>query len=107
MRKRAKTYGDLEGLGGKADGALGAEVLGLGALNELGADLLERGDLARGEGDADLVDLLERTVSQSVGSAAGDGSGRERTGASPKSFSGLLYDILAVGWVEKDRLTDC
>ena len=50
--------GDLQGLGGEADGALDAEVLGLGALEELVADLLEGLDLAGGEGDADLVDLL-------------------------------------------------
>jgi hypothetical protein len=50
--------GDLEGLGGEADGALDAELLGLGALEELGGDLLEGLDLAGGEGDADLVDLL-------------------------------------------------
>jgi len=47
--------GDLEGLGWEADWALDAEVLGLGALDEFGADLLEGGDLAGGEGDADLV----------------------------------------------------
>jgi len=52
------TGGDLEVLGGKADGTLDAEVLGLGTLNELGADLLEGGDLAGGQGDTDLVDLL-------------------------------------------------
>lgn len=50
--------GDLERLGGEADGALDAEVLGLGALEELGRDLLEGLDLAGGQGDADLVDLL-------------------------------------------------
>lgn len=50
--------GDLEGLGGEADGALDAEVLGLGALEELGGHLLEGLDLARGQGDPDLVDLL-------------------------------------------------
>lgn len=49
--------GDLEGLGGQADGALDAEVLALSALDELGADLLEGGHLAGGEGDADLVRL--------------------------------------------------
>lgn len=47
----------LEDLGGQAHGALDAQVLGLGALEQLGADLLERLHLARGEGDADLVDL--------------------------------------------------
>jgi hypothetical protein len=54
-----RTYRDLERLGGQTDGTLGPEVLTLGALNELVAHLLERGDLARGEGDADLVDLLD------------------------------------------------
>jgi len=49
--------GDLEVLGGEADGALDAEVLGLCAVDELSADLLEGLDLAGGEGDADLVDL--------------------------------------------------
>lgn len=51
--------GDLEGLGWETDGALDAEVLGLGTLNELGADLLEGVDLAGGEGDTDAVDFLE------------------------------------------------
>ena len=54
--------GDLEVLGGKTDGTLDAEVLGLGALDELGAHLLERGDFAGGQGDADLVDFLGRDV---------------------------------------------
>jgi hypothetical protein len=36
---------------------LDAQVLALGTLDELGADLLEGGDLAGGEGDADAVDL--------------------------------------------------
>lgn len=49
--------GDAQVLGGQTDGALDAEVLGLGALDELAADLLEGLDLAGGEGDADLVDL--------------------------------------------------
>jgi len=55
---RGLTGGDLEVLGGKADRALDAEVLGLGTLDELGADLLEGGGLAGGQGDANLVDLL-------------------------------------------------
>lgn len=50
--------GDLERLGGQADGALCAEVLVLGAVDDLGADLLEDLDLAGGQGDADLVALL-------------------------------------------------
>lgn len=58
------TSADLEVLGGKADGALDAKVLTLGAIDELGADLLEALDVAAGEGDADLVDLgtLEVTL---------------------------------------------
>lgn len=58
LTARGLAGGDLEGLGGKTDGALDAEVLGLGALEDLGADLLEDLDLAGGEGDADLVALL-------------------------------------------------
>lgn len=56
------TGGDLEVLGGQADGALDAEVLALGALDELGADLLEGLDLAGGQGDTDLVSLLQRLL---------------------------------------------
>ena len=55
---RGLTGGDLEDLGGETDGALDAERLVLGTVNELLADLLERLDVAGGEGDADLVDLL-------------------------------------------------
>ena len=51
------TGGDLQVLGGQADGALDAELLVLGTVDELLADLLERLDVAGGEGDADLVDL--------------------------------------------------
>jgi len=48
---------DLQVLGGQAHGALDAQLLVLGAVNELLAHLLERLDVARREGDADLVDL--------------------------------------------------
>lgn len=58
LTARSLTGGDLEVLGRQADGALDGQVLALGALNELGADLLEGLDLARGQGDADLVGLL-------------------------------------------------
>jgi len=51
------TCGDLKSLGGQTDGTLDAEVLGLCALEEFGADLLEGLDFARGQGDADLVDF--------------------------------------------------
>jgi hypothetical protein len=50
--------GDLEGLGRETDGALDLEGLGAGTVDELLADLLERGNLAGGQGDTDLVDLL-------------------------------------------------
>jgi hypothetical protein len=45
------TGGDLQVLGGQTDGALDAELLVLGTVD------LEGLDVARGEGDADLVDL--------------------------------------------------
>lgn len=57
--------GDAEDLGGEADGALDTEVLVLGTLDQVGADLLEVLDVAGGEGDADAVngglDLLLNT----------------------------------------------
>ena len=52
------TGGDLKALGGQTDGTLDLEGLGASTVNELRAHLLEGGDLARGEGDTDLVDLL-------------------------------------------------
>ena len=57
LTARSLTGGDLQVLGGQADGALDAELLVLGTVDELLADLLERLDVAGGEGDADLVDL--------------------------------------------------
>lgn len=39
--------------------SLDSERLALGPLNELLADLLERGDLAGAEGDTNLVDFLQ------------------------------------------------
>jgi len=50
-------HGVGEDLGGQTDGALDAELLVLGALDKVVADLLEVLDVAAGEGDADLVDL--------------------------------------------------
>jgi len=47
--------GDLKSFGWETDGSLDAEVLRLGALDELLAHFLERGNLAAGEGYADLV----------------------------------------------------
>jgi len=57
LTARGLAGGDLEGLGGQADGALEAEVLALGAVEDLLRDLLEGLHLAGGEGDADLVGL--------------------------------------------------
>ena len=50
--------GDAKDLGGHADGAGHVELLVEGSLLEVGADLLEVLDVARGEGDADAVDNL-------------------------------------------------
>lgn len=49
---------DVQGLGGQTDGALDLQRLGDGTLLQLLAHLLEGGDLAGGQGDTDLVDLL-------------------------------------------------
>jgi hypothetical protein len=56
---------DVQGLGGQTDGALDLEGLGAGTVDELLAHLLEGGDLAGGQGDADLVDLLQRLLALS------------------------------------------
>ena len=64
LTARRLAGGDLQVLGGQADGALDAELLGLGTVDELLADLLEGLDVARGEGDADLVDLGTCVVCQ-------------------------------------------
>lgn len=106
LTARGLAGGDLEGLGGQADGALDAQVLALGALDQLGADLLEGLDLAAGQGDADLVGLLYRRsrAGQRVRSGQGEGVGervevavavavvhgeRTRTGPSKSPFSGF------------------
>ena len=104
LTARGLAGGDLQGLGGQADGSLDAQVLALGALDQLGAYLLERLDLAAGQGDADLVGLLycwSRTVStcdravvvkmevlsgSEFGAAQG---GKQRTGPSKSPFSGF------------------
>jgi hypothetical protein len=57
---RCLSGGDLEDLGWEADGALDAEFLCLGTVDELGADLLEGLDVAGGEGDADLYGVVIR-----------------------------------------------
>lgn len=49
---------DLEVLGRQPDGALDREVLGPRTLDQLGADTLQRLNLAARQGDADAVRLL-------------------------------------------------
>lgn len=49
LTARGLAGGDLQNLGGKADGALDAQVLALGALDQLGAHLLQGLDLAGGK----------------------------------------------------------
>lgn len=48
---------DLQDLGGQTDGSLDAEVLCLGTLDELSADLLKGLNLLGGQGDTDAVGL--------------------------------------------------
>ena len=88
LTARSLTGGDLQVLGGQADGALDAELLVLGTVDELLADLLEALDVAGGEGDADLepqsVNGLVRIVLHWRRLALWI------LGPSPKSFSGLL-----------------
>ena len=50
--------GNLQDLGWQTDGALNAEILALGTLDEFLADLLEGLDVLGGEGNADLVGFL-------------------------------------------------
>lgn len=79
LTARSLTGRDLEVLGGHTDGALDAQLLALGTLDELGADLLQRLHFAAGEGDADLVDLWGVKGTSLLGvlerHGGGDGSG--------------------------------
>jgi hypothetical protein len=56
---RCLTGRDVQGLRREPNWALNGERLGARALDQLLADLLQRGDLAGAEGDADLVDFLK------------------------------------------------
>lgn len=84
----------MQGLRRKAHGALGVQGLGAGTLDEFLADLLEGGDLARAQGDADLVDFLDNTNVRNRSLFSGVNNSLRRTGPSPKSFSGFWKDIL-------------
>lgn len=109
---RSLAGGNLEHLGGQADGTLDTQVLGLGALDELGADLLESGYLAGGEGDANSVDFLFPRWSVSAVDAISWGKSPFWEGAEEDSGEienrGLTYRRLAeillglvVGHLEK------
>ena len=55
LTARGLAGGDAENLGGETDGSLDTEVLVLGTLDKVRADLLEVLDVAGGQGDADAV----------------------------------------------------
>jgi hypothetical protein len=55
---RCLTSRNLQVLGWQTDWALDAQILALGSVDELGGDLLEGLDIARGKSDANLVDFL-------------------------------------------------
>ena len=81
---------DFERLRRKSNWSLHTEILRLGTLKQLGADLLEGLYFSRREGDTDLVHFL-RAVSEGCSESAG----AWRTGPSPKSFSGFWKDMIA------------
>ena len=56
LTARRLAGGDAQDLGGHADGALDAELLVLGALDQVGAHLLQAFHISAGQGDADAVD---------------------------------------------------
>lgn len=104
LTARGLAGGDLEGLGGKADGALDAEVLVLGALDDLSADLLEDVDLAGGEGDADLVALLHGRVSKIVRFGFFRGRRVRRGSKTYGSLSVVLLGLLVRHFGQPSRL---
>ena len=56
LSARSLTGGDSQGLGGHPDGSLHLELLVLGPLDEVTADLLQRLDITGGQSDPDTVD---------------------------------------------------
>jgi hypothetical protein len=58
LTARCLTGGNLQDLGGEADGALDTEFLRFGTVDELGADFLEGLDVAARKSNADFVDFL-------------------------------------------------
>jgi len=57
LTARCLTGGNLQDLGGEADGALDTEFLRFGTVDELGADFLEGLDVAARKSNADFVDF--------------------------------------------------
>lgn len=79
---RGLTGGNTKNLSGEADRALDGELLGASTVDELLADLLEGGNLAGGQGDANLVDLLWEVVNTLViHDQASKGAARAQHGA--------------------------
>lgn len=70
LTARGLAGSDGQTLGRQTDRALGAEVLVLSTVDDLGADLLEDLDLAGREGDADLVALLQQLNKQTLASGS-------------------------------------
>lgn len=60
LTRRGLPRRHLQTLGRQAHGALDAQVLGLGSLDQLLAYFLQRLHFARRQGDADFVDFLVR-----------------------------------------------
>merc|ERR1719211_935895 len=56
LSARSLTGGDPQGLGGHPDGSLHLQLLILGSLDEVTADLLQRLHVAGGQSDPDAVD---------------------------------------------------
>lgn len=79
---------DLQVLGRQADRALDGQVLGAGTLDQLGADTLQRLDLAARQSDADTVSLLSWLL-DGVSS-----SKKQMNQAEKQSTNRLLSEIL-------------
>lgn len=62
-------YAYLQNLGRKSDGTLDTQLLALGSLKELRADLLERSDFSASKGDPNLVDFLLHNISALIRSS--------------------------------------
>lgn len=102
LTARSLTGGDLQVLGGQTDGALDAELLVLGTVDELLADLLEGRDLAGGEGDADLVDLGLLALLDLLGIV-----GRHLGGVGGEECDRDLDGRVSMGGRDRNRGCDC